>query len=273
MKRIALLLALLIAVSAAGAHAGVTVDQSKVLDRWTLRVGGYLTGLDTKVRLDSPTGGEGTTVSLEDDLGFSNSESLPRFRLAVILGQRHEISGGYYKTDRDSSVTLQKEIEWGDEVFPIDVTVTGFYNTEFIDLAYTYWFYSSEKTSLGIRGGLVFVTLGSGIGIQGTGPGIGGEEDISTDIPVPQLGFGLNQYLGARFVLTGGLGYIAFNLDDWEGSVASAKLAIEHRTWNYFGFGVGYGYTDYDIDTLSTKFLGKWQYNISGFEIYARAAW
>ena len=54
---------------------------------------------------------------------------------------------------------------------------------------------------------------------------------------------------------------------------ASAKLAIEHRTWNYFGFGAGYGYTSYDIDTLSTDFLGKWEYTISGSEIYARAAW
>ena len=273
MKRIALLLALLIGVSAGGAHAGVTVDQSKVLDRWTLKLGGYLTGLDTKIRLDSPTGGEGTTVSLEDDLGFDSSASVPRFRLGVILGQRHEISGGYYKTDRDSTVTLQEEIEWGDEVFPIDVNLTGFYNTEFIDLAYTYWFYSSEDTSLGITGGLVYVTLGSGLSVALTGPGVGVEEDISTDGPVPQLGFSINQYLGKRFVLFGNLGYVAFSLDDWDGSVASARLAIEHRTWNYFGFGLGYGYTDYDIDTLSADFLGKWQYNISGFEIYARAAW
>ena len=273
MKKIALALALLLAGSATVAQAGVTVDQSKVLDRWTLKIGGYLTGLDTKIRLDSPTGGEGTTVSLEDDLGFSSSESLPRFRLGVILGQRHEISGGYYKTDRDSSTTIQEEIEWGDEVFPIDVTVTGFYDTEFIDLAYSYWFYSSESTSLGITGGLVFVTLGSGLSVATAGPGVGVEEDISTDVPVPQLGFSINHYLGKRFVLYGNLGYITFNLDDWEGNVASARLAIEHRTWKNFGFGVGYGYTDYDIDTKSVDFLGKWQYNISGFEFYARAAW
>ena len=273
MKKIALILVFLVGVSAAGAHAGVSVDQSKVLDRWTLRIGGYLTGLDTKVRLDSPTGGEGTTVSLEDDLGFDSSQSVPRLSLSVILGKRHQITGGYYKTDRDSTTTLQRDIEWGDETFPINIDVGAFYNTEFVDLAYTFWFYSSENTSMGITGGLVYATLGAGVGIAAVGQGISVEEDISTDVPVPLLGFSLNQYLGKRFVFSGSLGYIDFNLDDFDGNVASAIVAVEHRTWNYFGFGLGYSYTGYDIDTLSTDFLGKWEYTVSGFEIYARAAW
>ena len=273
MKRIALVLALLIAVFATSSRAGVTVDQSKVLDRWTLRIWGFLTGLDTDLRLDSPLGGSGTTINLEDDLGFSSSESVPRLRLGLILGKRHEISGGYYKTDRDSSTTIQEEIRWGDEVFPIDLDVAAFYNTEFVDLAYTFWFYSSETTSLGITGGLVYASIEAGVGVAGIGPGIDAEQDISTEVPVPQLGFSLNAYLGSRFVFSGNLGYIAFNLDDFEGDVATATVAIEHRTWENFGFGLGYGYTDYDIDTLTTEFLGKWQYNVSGFQIYARAAW
>ena len=273
MKRIALILVLLIAVFATNSQAGVSVDQSKVLDRWTFRIGGFLTGLDTKIRLDSPTGGEGTTVSLEDDLGFSSSESVPRFELGLILGRRHEISGGYYKTDRSSTTTLQRDIEWGDETFPINIEVGAFYDTEFVNLAYTYWFYSSEDTALGITGGLVYASLGTGVGVSASGPGIETSEDVSTDIPVPQLGFSVNQYLGRRFVFNGALGYIAFNLDDWEGSVSSARVGVEHRTWKNFGFGLGYGYTGYDIDTLASDFLGKWEYTVSGFEIYLRAAW
>jgi hypothetical protein len=273
MKRIALVLVLLIAVFATNTQAGVTVDQSKVLDRWTFRIGGFLTGLDTTIRLDSPTGGEGTSINLEDDLGFDSSLSVPRLELGVILGRRHEISGGYFKTDRDSTTTLQRDIEWGDETFPINIKIGAFYNTEFVNLAYTYWFYSSESTSLGITGGLVYSSLGAGVGIALSGPGVSAEDDLSTEVPVPQLGFSVNHYLGRRFVFNGALGYIAFNLDDWEGSVSSARVGVEHRTWKNFGFGLGYGYTGYDIDTLASDFLGKWEYTVSGFEIYLRAAW
>lgn len=274
MKKIALLTLCLLVVSSASAFAGgVSVDQSKVLDRWTFRIGGFLTGLDTKVRLDSPTGGEGTTVSLEDDLGFSSSESVPRLRLGLILGKRHEISVGWYKTDRDSQTTVTEEIKWGDETFPIDTDISAFYNTEFLTFGYTYWFYSSEKTSLGVTGGLVKAKLSSGLGISLIGQGIQVEEDLSTDIPVPQLGFSANTYLGKRFVFTGRVGYIAFDLDDWDGDVTSAAVGVEHRTWKHFGFGLGYSYTDYDIESLDTKFLGNVQFNVSGFEIYGRVAW
>lgn len=251
------------------------MSESLVLDRWTLDIGGFLTGLSTDLRLDNPLNqDEGTTISLEDDLGFSSSETVPRFRLAFILGKRHEISGGWYKTDRDSRTTITEEIKWGDETFPINIDVGAFYNTEFIDLAYTFWFYSSEKTSLGVTGGLVYANLSSGIGVStGGGEGIEISQDINTDIPVPQLGFSINHYLGAKFVLVAHAGYISFNLDDWEGDVSTANIGVEHRTWKNFGFGAGYGFTDYDIDAKSQDFLGKFQYNVSGFQIFLRAAW
>ena len=273
MKKTLIALALLMAFSAVDARAGVSVEESKVLDRWTFIVGGFLTGLDTNIRLDSPIGDFGTTINLEDDLGFSSSESVPRLDLAVILGKRHQISVGYFKTDRDSSTTLSTEIEWGDETFPLSADVGAFYDTEFITLSYTYWFYSSETTALGVTGGLTGASLGAGIGVSLLGQGLSVEDDISTDVPVPQLGFSARTYLGKKFVLNGGLGYIAFNLDDWEGSVASALVSVDYRAWKNFGFGLGYSYSSYDVDALASDFLGKFEYNISGFTIYGRAAW
>lgn len=274
MKKSGVVLVVALFFAVATAHAGgVSVDESKVLDRWKFRVGGYLTGLSTDIRLDSPIEGEGTTISLEDDLGFSSSEGVPRLNLAFIIGKRHEISAGWYKTDRDTSTTITEEIDWGDETFPINATITGFYKTEFIDVAYTYYFYTSENTSLGITGGLVFSNLSAGLGLAVEDIGGEVEEDLATDIPVPQLGFSVNTYLGKRFVFTGTLGYIAFNLDDWEGSVATGLAGVEHRTWKNFGFGLGYAYSSYDVDTLDPGFLGKFKYTIGGFELYVRAAW
>jgi hypothetical protein len=272
-RSISLFTMALLASNASAFAGGVSVDQSKVLDRWTLRLGGYVTGLDTKLRLDSPTGEEGTTVSLEDDLGFSNSESIPRINLSWIRGKRHEISAGWYKTDRDSRTTLDFELDWGDEVFPIDTDIGGFYKTEFWTLGYTYYFYTSEKAAFGVTGGIVWATMSAGLGVDVLGQDFNVEEDLSTDVPVPQLGFSGSTFLGKGFVFTGGIGYIAFNLDDWKGDVATAAVAFEHRTWKNFGFGVGYSYSAYDVDTEDANFLGNFEYTIGGLEIYGRAAW
>ena len=183
MKKTVIAFALLLAVSAASARAGgVSVDQSKVLDRWTLDIGGFVTGLSTDIRLDNPfDSSQGTEISLEDDLGFSSSETVPRLRLSFIMGKRHQISGGWYKTDRTNTTTITEEIEWGDEVFPIDIDLGAFLDIEFIDVAYTFWFYSSETTALGITGGLVLATLSSGVGVALIGQDF--DIDIQTELP------------------------------------------------------------------------------------------
>ena len=78
---------------------------------------------------------------------------------------------------------------------------------------------------------------------------------------------------GGRFVLSGGLGYIALTIEDYSGSVTTAALALEHRTVKNLGFGVGYVYSNYDVEAEAQDFLGQFAYSIGGFEIYGRVAW
>ena len=269
LKRLIALLTFLVAVPTL---AGVTVDQSQVLDRWAVHIGGYVTSLGTDIRLDGPNG-NGTTISLEDDLGFSSSESVPQFAGGVILGQRHQISLSYFKTERTSSTTLTKEIEWGDEVFPINIDVRAFLDTEFLTLGYTYWFYSSEKTAVGVSGGLTQFNLKSGIQVGGQQSGIGIENDIDTDLPVPQLGASIQHALPARFVLIGKLGYISFtDVEGFSGDISSAIGGIQYRPWKHIGFGANYNWILYDIDSEDTGFAGTFEYDIQGFDFYLRLA-
>lgn len=273
MKRLSLFLVSLVLVSSAPALAGVSVDESKVLDRWTFRIGGYLTGIDTELRLDPGPGDRGTTINLEDDLGFDSSDTVPRLGLGVIIGKRHRISLTYFETKRDSSARLTEEIEFGDETFPVDVNVAAFYDTSFFELAYTYYFYTSETTALGVGLGLVSANLSAGIGVSLLGVGADLSDDLSSNVPIPQLGFAASHWLGKKFVLNGAVGYIAFDIDEYSGNVLGAGVSLEHRTWENFGFGLGWAISNYDVDSDDLDFLGKFEYRISGFEFYGRAAW
>ena len=274
MKRLAFVVAFLLLASTVPAEAGVTIQESKVLDRFTARIGGFLTGLSTDIRVDGPDG-RGTTINLEDDLGFDSSITTPRISLAYILGQRHQINLGYFTTDRESTTTLEEEIRWEDLVFPVRLDVKAFYNMDFLTVGYTYWFYSSEKTALGVTGNLVFTELQSGLEARfGIGnPILAPSAELSTGAPVPQLGFSVYHYLGKKFVVKGLLGYLSFNdVEGYSGDISTAALSFEHRTWKNFGFGGGYGFTRYDIDADEIDFLGNFNYDVSGFEIYLRAA-
>ena len=274
MKRLALALAFLVVASTLPAAAGVTVEESKVLDRFTARVGGILTGLNTEIRVDGPLG-RGTTINLEDDLGFDSSISTPRISLGYILGQRHQISLAYFETKRDSSTTLTEEVSWEDLVFPVRLDVESFYEMTFLTASYTYWFYSSETTALGVSGGLVLTNLESGLkaAFQIGDPILEQGAELSTGAPVPQIGFSVSHWLGKKFVLKGAFGYVTFSdVDGYSGDISTANVSFEHRTWKNFGFGAGYGFTRYDIDANDIQFLGNFNYDVSGFEFYLRAA-
>ena len=274
MKIRILIPALLLLVSTLPAAAGVKVEDSLVLDRGTIVIGAFSSGISTDLRIDSKDGSRGTTISLEDDLGLESTVYLPAIEASYILGQRHEISVAYVETSRDNVETLSEDIEWGDITFPVTLSVRVFYETKFANLAYTYWFYSSEKTALGVTGAFALFDLSSGLeAAVGVGPGLDLAADVKTAAPTAQVGFSASHALSRRFVLGGVLTYITFSdIDGYSGDIGTFLAKVEHRTWNHFGFGLSWNYTSYDIDTESIDFLGNFGYTVNGFQLYGRVA-
>ncbi len=66
--------------------SGRLCRQDHIMKRAAGHLGGCVTGLDTRLRLDFPTEEEGTTVSPKDDVGRSSSESIPRINRGMKLG-------------------------------------------------------------------------------------------------------------------------------------------------------------------------------------------
>jgi len=66
-------------------------DRSRVLwDRFQLMLGGYWPQLDTEIRVDAINGLLGTTIDLEDALGFRNDDVVPRGDLVYRFGKRRK---------------------------------------------------------------------------------------------------------------------------------------------------------------------------------------
>jgi hypothetical protein len=266
----AVLLAL--APSQLAAATPVTPEESRVLDRWAIQVGGFATGLNTKIRFDEVIGNRGTTVNLEEDLGFDDNDVVLQLSASRIIGRRHMVHLNYFEIDRDGFTTLDREIEWGDETLELGAEVVSRYQTEFIGLSYTYWVRSREKSAWGPFVGLVSFSTATEVGVEGRG-GIGlstaGEFDV--DVPVVQVGLRYRQYLGKKWRFACQGGFVAFDdIDDFSGDVISATVAFEHQTWEKFAFGLGYGLRDFDIDSGEKRALGNFTYEIRGFYFYGQ---
>ena len=74
--------------------------------------------------LTSEAGRFGREVNLTNILGFSD-DSILGLRLRWIYGSGTNMTFEYLSTDNSGSKRLKKDVEWEDEIYPIDSLVTG----------------------------------------------------------------------------------------------------------------------------------------------------
>jgi hypothetical protein len=251
----------------------VTVEESDVLQRWELNLGGFITGLRTVVRFDEIAGNGGTEVNLEDDLGYSDRDDIFRFSAAYLIGRRHQIGVSYYESHREGLMTIDEEIRWGDETFPIGADVTSFYDAELGAVEYTYWARSRERSALGASFGLVGFGLSSGAALldRTTPIGFKVESDFSLDVPVPQFGVRYRRALSERWLFKVGASFVIFeDIDDFSGDVISGALTFEYDVWRKLALGGGFALQDFDIDSGEKRTLGKYVFEVRGLYFYLR---
>jgi hypothetical protein len=264
----AAVLTMFMMVAGIGSPTAKATEENPLVDRWEFDLGGFFLGSNTDVTLYSKLLETGTKISLEDDLGFDSSGTSFHINAAYLIGKRHQLSLGYFKLDRDTRQELSFELEWGDETFPVDAIVTGYFDTSFLELGYEYWMVAGERTALSIGLSLAWTRFETGLGLEGVEGSIG--SDLKTDVPVPTLGLQLRQQLVHRLILNAGLGYMTLNpLPDYKGNVWRTYLGLEHRTWDHVGFGLKYSFDRHDITKEEGTAL-DWDIvsDISGFDVY-----
>ncbi|TAN38619.1 MAG: hypothetical protein EPN23_01790 [Verrucomicrobia bacterium] len=110
MKKVLLVFILLVAFTASPAHAWLEVEGSY----WFMRPSGNMAiGID---------GLEGTTVDLENDLGYGSRIGVPDAR--IIIGKYVEIGAEFFKFSMSANNAIHRDVRFHDLVFPVDADVS-----------------------------------------------------------------------------------------------------------------------------------------------------
>ncbi len=270
------LVVVFLAAIAGSAEASAQDTFSPLLDRYTFTLGSYFTSVNSDVQANNTETGLGESVDFESDLKFGNSDELFRFEGQFILKRRHQINVGYYELNRTAQNTITREIEWRDRVFPVNAEVEGFFNTEVIELSYTYWWIAKDKVVLGVNGGIQMTAIDVGVDLVERTAGTLAA-DLGVDEPVPLIGFEVRSKLTdklmfrgvGRFVTFSSLGALS------KVTVTDFSVGLEHRTWGTGGFGIAYKALDFDLEIekdlpLNRKLTGAVDYGFGGVEVFLR---
>ena len=131
MKAIFTITVVILSLSAPAIAQNETDWQSWPLaDRFTITLNAFFPNLDTKVRLDASDQTPGTTIDFEQNLGMSDTETLPGLGLGWRFAKKHQLELETFTLDRSGSAITTSEIRFGDEVFTVDLPVSSFFDMD-----------------------------------------------------------------------------------------------------------------------------------------------
>ena len=254
------------------AHA--QTDTAQPWDKFAISLGGFITQSDTTLQLNSEKFGVGAVFNLENVLGVESNMSTYRIDARYRFGEtrRHELEFHYFNSNRDGSQTLDRDIQIGDFVFPVNTGVFTEFELTFANFDYVYNFLMDDRVRLGLSVGLH--TTGIRLSVAETG-GLKKEEEEFT-APLPMVGFRSEVILAKNWRAITDLNLFYLEYEQYTGRLADVAFALEWRPWKRFGLGAAINVIDYEVeaDSDADLALGGWngqlEYRMTGLLLYGK---
>ena len=225
-------------------------EQTSTPDTVRVFVGGFFSQLNTDTKVTS-SGLGGLKVSLEDDLGLDDDDTVFFGGLLWRISKRHSVSIRQLVLDRVNDQTVTRELAIGDKVFTTNTMTETLFDYRTTHFDYRYSFYASDRLNAGLLLGISdidfeFEVVGN---VMGAGGGVITESvHEQENYPVPSIGMGIRYVLNENWYLRAGATYLQYDDDDWGASLLIAGMGVEWFPWRNFGFGLGYDLVEIEYD-------------------------
>jgi hypothetical protein len=274
-RKISLAITLIVALAAGRVSAESADDAPPLDDRFMLQLGGYLVSTDTTLRIDGAAGSTGTEFDWERGTGTGDTD---RFRVDALwrITPRHRLRAMYFDNIRTGGTTLERDIEFEGEIFPVGLDVDARYDMTILQLAYEYAFLRRESYEVAASIGVHQIDLGFRLrGELTSGGGSAGadlDESASTTGPLPVIGLRGIWHIADKWYLDGHAQFFALEFDAYDGELIDAQASIIWQTFRHVGFGIGYNYFDARLDVDGDRLDGRVEWGYEGLMLFARAS-
>lgn len=185
----------------------------------------------------------GTKVDLEDDFGYSDSETVPGAR--VVLGDTHQLGFSGFKFDASADSTVERQIRFGENVFSINEAVSSSFELTILQAYY--------RLNLGppeFHGGVLAGGEYIGVQAEASSPRLG-SESVDADAGMFLIGaFAESEPLPYLKLRASGMGG-AFKISDVEADYLDLEVAVLAKISPAFQIGAGYRYIDVSAEDTS----------------------
>lgn len=253
--------------------SGTTVlaadDTPSILtDQFQLSLGTFVLNSDTEVRFDGDTS-IGTPIDWENTFGGGDQT---RFRVDGHWrfgdSGRHKARFMWFSSSRDGSKTIDDEIEFGGEVFPVDAKVDAEFSFDIYELSYEYAFLKREDYEVAGSIGVHYTSLSASLSAKAATSNGSLAADIeregNVDAPLPVIGLRGLWALPHNFFVDAGAQFFALSIDEYDGNLQDYRVMVTWQPKKWLGIGLGYNQFSVDVDVDADKFNGSLDWTYSG---------
>jgi hypothetical protein len=246
----------------------------ELFPRFSITAGAAAADFETNVRIDPElTGGTGTVIGFERDLGLEDSRTLQRFGVQWRPFRRHELAATYFSAPRSGFEQIDREITFGDETYPVRALVTTELDLDYTSATYTYWARRSERDGIGITIGAAALSFNASVIAETEDQTVTLSERAETDVPVALAGLQGRVAFTPRIHAEGSVSTLPrVTIEGYTGDALTANARLEYRPLPWLGIGAAYSYFRLNVDVAQTDINGSLDMTIRGPEAFLRLA-
>ena len=251
--------------------AGAQADEAKsnpMDSDFNLALGGFFLSTDINVRLNgAETGQPGDDIDFDDTFGVGDFD---RFRADAMwrIKGNHSVRGTYFSNNRSATNELSRDVNFGDETYPIGAVTTAHSELQVLQVSYDYVFRRRDNYEL--AAGIGVHMLDAKLSLDATVTGGGGSasreltESASTGAPLPVVGLRGTWLLPHNFYATALAQYFYVDYGEYTGSLSDLKASVVWQATPHVGIGLGYNDFRFKFRLEKDRFDGKLRWNYGG---------
>lgn len=248
----------------------------------TFYLGGFYPRVSSTIRLDADIFGDtdiGDTISLEDELGLEQGETVLWGGMAWRMSKRNSLEIEYFQLNRSGSeAAVTNPFQLGNSLVKAGAQVDTVFDVDIGRVTYGYSFIKKERWDLDVKGGLHWLRLDAEITLSGE------IVDITTDkvieagssvteggaigAPLPHIGFSFNYAITPKLLARAQALLFDVSIEQYSGYLSDVGFDFAYTPIKHFGFGGGLRYFDLRLEADETRLSGEFNYRYWGPSIY-----
>jgi hypothetical protein len=239
-------------------------------DDFQIAVGTFGINSEPTVELRGETGG-GDRLDFNREID-GGDEFRGRIDVQWRFGERHKARFALFGLTQSKDRVLDRDIEWGDEVYPVDGKVEFSSDFWVLQAVYDYSFLRRENYEVGASIGVHWTSLSTSLklkaDVDGNPVADNQEESASVDLPLPVIGVRGQWKLPYDFWIEGSAQYFALSIDEYDGNLQDYRVFLTWQPRKWVGAGVGYERFTVDVDVDKNNFNGSLDWTYDGPMIF-----